>query len=763
MKRIFTAIIVVATSLFGSVLAAEEEFRIIRLGDKAAMFQTGRESTTNTVVLASRRGLVVVDTGVIPTQGAALRAAIEREFGRRDFAYVVNTHSHYDHSDGNQAFADVPIVAHQNALREMTRGYGSPAGREAFIRGRDGYKSQLETALKTAAAGSRDEARIREDLAEENALASDFRNGRFVLTRPTVTFTDRMTLDLGDLTLNLIYFGQAHTESDILIHVPQLDLLLVGDLFMEDWLPGFQGRVNEVPRGFQALDGLPMGDRAVKMVLSGHGESMTGDEFRTRVAYLRDVWDGVTAARREGATLAATKERFPFDKKKYPALAGLTRAVNGQDLHLGNIESAWRLQSDSAAQALESLITARGVEAAVAEYRKTIAGNERYYADENALNALGYRFLQSRRTAEAVAVFEILAETFPESWNAWDSLAEAYLRLEDQDKAEKYYAKSVELNPDNQNGKDNLSEIRGHKLDAAAETKEPVRFQPGAKTGLNKPYFGQTLPGSKPIIFAPGIVSTAASFDFSVTFSPDGREFYYCRRKDGGRNTIMFSRWEKDGWTAPEEADFSKGFPSTEPHITPDGRKLFFGGNRPRPGVEQAEYGIWVVERTAACGWSEPRYHGLGMYVSTARNGNLYMMDFADPAGPGVALYPWADGRFGPPQRLGGGVNSPRGGVHAFIAPDESYILFDSTLRPSAQGGEGDLFVCFRKPDGSWGEAFNLGDEINTPGTNFCPSVSSDGKFIFYATNRDIYWVSAKVLDGLKAKASKAVGAVLKK
>jgi hypothetical protein len=342
-------------------------------------------------------------------------------------------------------------------------------------------------------------------------------------------------------------------------------------------------------------------------------------------------------------------------------------------------------------------------------------------------------------------------------------LAEAYLRLEDQDKAERYYAKSVELNPANQNGKDNLSEIRGHKLDAASETKEPLRFQPGAKTNINKPYFGQTPPGSKPRIFAPGIVSSAASFDFSVTFSPDGREFYYCQRKDGGRNTIMVSRWEKDGWTAPEEASFSKGFPSTEPHITPDGRKLFFGTNRPRPGVEQAEYGIWSVERTGEGRWSEPRYHGLGMYVSTARNGNLYMMELADPARPGVALYPRTSDGFGPPQRLGGGVNAPRGGVHAFIAPDESYILFDSYLRPGAQGGEGDLFVCFRKPDGSWGEAFNLGDEINTPATNFCPSVSPDGQYIFYATNRDIYWVSAKVLDRLKAKALNASGAGPKK
>jgi Tol biopolymer transport system component len=55
--------------------------------------------------------------------------------------------------------------------------------------------------------------------------------------------------------------------------------------------------------------------------------------------------------------------------------------------------------------------------------------------------------------------------------------------------------------------------------------------------------------------------------------------------------------------------------------------------------------------------------------------------------------------------------------------------------------------VAFRNDNGSWGEAFNLGDNVNTPGTNFCPALSLDGKFLFFATNRDIYWVSAEVID----------------
>ncbi len=47
----------------------------------------------------------------------------------------------------------------------------------------------------------------------------------------------------------------------------------------------------------------------------------------------------------------------------------------------------------------------------------------------------------------------------------------------------------------------------------------------------------------------------------------------------------------------------------------------------------------------------------------------------------------------------------------------------------------------------------NLGDSVNTPGGNIAPSVSPDGKYIFYTANGDIYWVSAAILEPLRAKA----------
>ena len=77
MKRLTVTVIFVAACL-GPARAAQEEFRIVRLGTNVVVFQIGKETTTDAGVLATRRGLVVVDTGVLPSRGAALRTAIER-------------------------------------------------------------------------------------------------------------------------------------------------------------------------------------------------------------------------------------------------------------------------------------------------------------------------------------------------------------------------------------------------------------------------------------------------------------------------------------------------------------------------------------------------------------------------------------------------------------------------------------------------------------------------------------------------------------
>jgi hypothetical protein len=92
------------------------------------------------------------------------------------------------------------------------------------------------------------------------------------------------------------------------------------------------------------------------------------------------------------------------------------------------------------------------------------------------------------------------------------------------------------------------------------------------------------------------------------------------------------------------------------------------------------------------------------------------------------------------------------GSAHPCIAPDGSFIIFDSLIPSDKEGDEQtDLFISFRQKDGSWGDAINLGDKINTPGGNICASLAPDGKYLFYLANRDIYWVSTEFIEKLKS------------
>jgi hypothetical protein len=113
------------------------------------------------------------------------------------------------------------------------------------------------------------------------------------------------------------------------------------------------------------------------------------------------------------------------------------------------------------------------------------------------------------------------------------------------------------------------------------------------------------------------------------------------------------------------------------------------------------------------------------------------------------------EGKFSEFIPLKGGVNSPYDDWHPCIAPDESYILLDSN-RPGSYQGEGtfDLYVCFKMRDGSWGEAINLGEQLNIKADNIVAYISPDGKYLFYNSMNgntwDIYWVDSRIIDDLR-------------
>jgi Tol biopolymer transport system component len=134
--------------------------------------------------------------------------------------------------------------------------------------------------------------------------------------------------------------------------------------------------------------------------------------------------------------------------------------------------------------------------------------------------------------------------------------------------------------------------------------------------------------------------------------------------------------------------------------------------------------------------------------LSVAENGNLYFLGKVTGNGD-IYVLPFEEGTYQEPVMLGRAINSDHGEGSPFIAPDESYLIFSRSDRSSSRKGE--LFISFRKLDGTWTEAKSM-ESLNKDGVNeLCATVSRDGKYLFFLRNtRDgfsSHWVSSNIID----------------
>jgi len=274
---------------------------------------------------------------------------------------------------------------------------------------------------------------------------------------------------------------------------------------------------------------------------------------------------------------------------------------------------------------------------------------------------------------------------------------------------------------------------------------------------LKGAYLGQKPPGAIPEVFAQGIVSTNKP-EFNAAFSPDGKEFFFSVNQPSGRETMMFMKCENNQWTPPRSAPFVSPQNDCDPFFSHDGRRLYFISTRPKTTDKRSkDWDIWYVEKTGS-GWSAPRNIGPPVnspheeyYVSLTKEGTVY---FASNRAGGYGSFDiyrskLVDGSYQKPENVGNSINTQYLEHDPLIAPDENYIIFTSVKRPEGFG-TGDLYISFRRKDGSWTEAKNLGKVFNTSGYDFCPMVSPDGKYFFFTSKGDIYWISMEAIMRLK-------------
>ena len=282
-------------------------------------------------------------------------------------------------------------------------------------------------------------------------------------------------------------------------------------------------------------------------------------------------------------------------------------------------------------------------------------------------------------------------------------------------------------------------------------------------SALRGPYFGQKAPVEQAEVFMDGIISTIKNPEMCAAFTMDGREFYY-NATYKNHWTILTTKIVNGKWTRPKPIQCTSDYTDRDFTLSPDGNRIFFGSNRPRKkgGQILKSLDIFVTERIPTGQWSEPKNIGYPIntdhgenYPSIAQNGNLYFFSNRKDGLGGCDIYKakFINGRYTKPENLGSAINSKKNDWDAFIAPDESYIIFSSQNRDDTIGGQ-DLYISYRNRDGTWTRAKNMGPKVNSEYAEICPSVSLDGKYIFCTSRRrgkaDIYWVDARVIDQLK-------------
>src|SRR5690606_26588255 len=233
-----------------------------------------------------------------------------------------------------------------------------------------------------------------------------------------------------------------------------------------------------------------------------------------------------------------------------------------------------------------------------------------------------------------------------------------------------------------------------------------------------------------------------------LAISPNGNELLYTAQSVmGNLSAIVSSKRINDTWTKPEVASFSGQFYDLEPYFSSNGLRLYFASSRPLSNetLESKDFDIWFVERASLNdSWSEPKNMGSPInsehgefYPSIADNGNFYFTrDNPDlKTKDDIYMSEFINNKYETPKKLPDGINSEGYEYNAFIARDESYLLFGSYNRKDGFGS-GDLFISFLTKEG-WSVAENLGDTINSDKMDYCPFVNSKTNTLYFTSKRD--------------------------
>ena len=208
--------------------------------------------------------------------------------------YVVNSHSHADHTHGNQVFAGAQLISSSNARRDMLQN-DLPALNRAV------RMAQTQIDKLRQAMSKESDAAERQKMREQIKTREDYLQTmtRLNITAPVVTLDENTTIHDGKQEVRILFLGVGHTDGDIVLFLPVPKVVFAGDLFFNNAIPNVQDA--SILEWMKTLNGLLKLD-ADKFV-PGHGPIGSKKDVQAFLHYLEELKSLVSPAVERGDSL----------------------------------------------------------------------------------------------------------------------------------------------------------------------------------------------------------------------------------------------------------------------------------------------------------------------------------------------------------------------------------------------------------------------------------------------------------------------------
>jgi len=303
-----------------SAQAGQELFDLEKVADGVffAYSRPAALTNCNAAVFERSKDLLVVDSHSKPSAAAALIAQIRNQVSPKPVRYLVNTHFHWDHVQGNSAyrksFSPLDILASKPASQTMAAEVGKRV--KAQVDEQIPRMIDQARARQGHAQTEKEKAYHGEQVRQLQAYAAEMKT--FELDLPTITFDRSHVLSDPDQELNLSFHGRGHTSGDVVVFSPRRKALATGDLIHSLFPYIGDGYPTEWPSTISAV-----GKLGFNALLPGHGPSQSGrgrlESFR---AYIEELTARVAEGKKAGKSLADLQKEITVASLKSLAASG---------------------------------------------------------------------------------------------------------------------------------------------------------------------------------------------------------------------------------------------------------------------------------------------------------------------------------------------------------------------------------------------------------------------------------------------------------